>query len=237
MGGLAFVPAFVLIVGTAVTYLAVRSGDDGPAASSGSASASARRTSSPGASAPASSAAAFCWTDPDPRRTSTHPPGRIRGGGVETTVPASSTAADGTGSFLPAVDDTTGVIAPVDTDWAAQITVARVTWQPGQPYPGAQAAAQRMLDCTTGSSGPWEPAVAARHTENAAGAPVTIGGMHGDRATVTEVFDRSTLTRTAGSDIVAIVLDGPALVFAEVPREDAALHEQEKAAEDALVAV
>lgn len=237
VGGLAFVLAFMLIVGAAVVFLVVRGVRGSEDAHATTASTSARHSASAG---PSSAAADFCWLNPDQERTSTNPPGRIRGGGIETAVPASFSAEDTTPRYLPAVSDATGVFAPVDTNWAAQIVVATVTWQPGQAYPGAQAVAQRMLDCITGSSAPWAPTVSARHTENAGGQEVTIGGMHGYRATVTEVFDRSTLTRTSASDLVAIVLDapgGPALFFAEVPHEDAALHEQEKAAEDALVAV
>lgn len=245
---LTFTAVLALILGGTIAYLVLRPtpGSGGPTAGTETRvdttvpSTDDGATTDPAASG--SAAAEFCWINTSMTKTSTSPSGRIRGGGIETALPSSFLVSREAVLPLPAMDDLTIASSPVEGEenWVSVIAVGAVTWQPGFEYPGPEKAAQRMVDCISGSSAPWGTSVSKRHVENAKTEPVTIGGMQGYRSTATVVFDKSTLKTTNGSDLSAVVLDtptGPALFYTEIPTGDAQLTEQMTTAMNSVVAV
>lgn len=246
-GAVAFAAVFALIIGGTVAFLVLRGGAGGgdrPTASATSIDTTVPATDpvpTPDPEITPTGEAEFCWYNAEEKRTSVDPSGRIAGGGLQMAVPQGIDWQHQTSlPYVPALDDVSVITTPVDENWVALMAVGGVVWQPGYEFPGTEKAAQRVVDCFAGSSGPWDSMVSKRHVESTTTEAVEIGGLSGHRTDAVLVFDQHKLTKTSGTILTAIVLDvpdGPALFFSDIPRENTNLQAKRDAAIQTLVVV
>lgn len=228
IGAVSFVAVFALIVGAAVVVVAVRlSGGQARGGGEPSESLSVATTapstdgsaSSASGSATPTETASFCWRNPDRTVTTGNTQERVQSAQISVAVPEGWRPVPQ--SPLTFAGDTDTIAADVEPDWISLISIGSVTWQTGYEYPGAEAAAQRILDCSVSDNSQWDGGTKKRHVEDAAGAPVEIDGMRGYKVTATLVFDQTRLTTTTGSYLTVIVLDtdsGPGVYYADIAR-------------------
>lgn len=213
VGAASFTLTLVLILAVVGAVIAVRGssgeGDQTPSAA----------TTSVSASPSSSQAAQYCWRNPrTSERTSEDPSGGIRAGGLEAKVPSGWTSSSNA-AVLPFLGDASVRTLPLEGDWVSLVVMAKVTWQPGTAYPGAETASRRYVDCSLSDTRQWDRSVPQRHVQSTRTEAVTIDGMHGYRTTAVLAFDRTTLRTARSTVLTAIVLDtpqGPAVYYSDI---------------------
>ncbi|MCL6422995.1 hypothetical protein Bequi_06260 [Brachybacterium sp. JHP9] len=162
-----------------------------------------------------------CWYATDNARTSSDPAGGLRAGGLEVDTPAVFTDTYQIVALPFAVDSTTAY-AEVEANWISSVTLARVRWDgataPGYgEYPGAQAAAERMLACLLADDTIWE-GTSARTVTRYEGGPVSVDGMSGFQVEADQSFTSDIVTATSASHLQITVVDtpgGPAVMMTD----------------------
>lgn len=228
IGGIAFATVFVLIVVVAVVVIVVVRPGAGPDTTTSTAptgvdstvpATDASASTEPGEATPTETAE-FCWLNSARKVTTPNQEGELRAGGIKVTIPE-GWKEQRPGGSLAFLDDADTMTAPVEETWVSLITISKVTWQTGYEYPGAQKAAQRILDCSLADTDQWEPATSKRHMEEQVSGPVEVAGLSGYQITGTLVFDETRLTRTTGTFLTVIVLDtpqGPTLYYSDIAK-------------------
>lgn len=228
IGSVSFLAVFALIVGAAIVFVAVQASGSGTKGSGEASETLSVDTTVPSTDGSASSAtgqatptetAAFCWSNSDRTSRTRNTQGTIRSSRIQVTIPEGWREIPQT--TLTFADDTDSIAIDVEDTWISMVSIGELTWQTGYEYPGADVAAQRIMDCTVSDASLWDGSTQKRHVEDAVGAPVEIDGMTGYKATATLVFDQSRLTTTTGSYLTVIVLDtdqGPAVYYSDIAR-------------------
>lgn len=154
--------------------------------------------------APTSDCAVLPQTSESPQ-----PSGKVRGGGLQYTLPATWDFSWG-GGDLSYLTDVNGYARHVEGNWYSVVNLGRVTWPEKEgSYPGAEQAAVTIFQCYATSAGLIEyfgetPEVTDYRTE-----PTTVAGTPAWIVQATYHFDRPELTTTDQSIVTAIIVETP----------------------------
>src|SRR5690606_19210731 len=123
-GAITFALVFLLIVGLVVAYLVVRSVTAGGDPTAGPTTSTTATSTAPvtTGSTTAEVEEEWCWYPEDPARRSTNPSGKLRGGGLQFTPPASFPDRNYHPN-LAFAEDTAMAVAPVESTWVSTISV------------------------------------------------------------------------------------------------------------------
>ncbi len=140
---------------------------------------------------------------------SQQPPGKVRGGGLQYTLPSTWGFPWGNGN-LSYMEDVSGYARNVEDSWYSVVSVGRVVWPESEgAYPGSEQAAVTIFQCYATSSGLIEyfgetPVVTDYRTE-----ATTVDGTPAWIVQATYHFDRPELTTTDQSIVTSIVVETP----------------------------
>lgn len=226
-----FAVVFLLIVGATVGYLVLRTGSPGGAAPAPSSTQAGTpvdpESTGPDSPTPTDVEEVRCWSPETIERTSQNPSGKLRGGGLQFIPPTIFDQRHSTpgNSYM---NDIQSAQAHVEATWYSVMTVAKVEWQPGIEYPGAEVASQKILSCYF-SANIWGETTG-RQLVDEITEPVTVAGMPGYRTTATVTFATSPLKLTTGTALQVVVVETPQGPSAFVSETAIGVTEHEEAA-------
>lgn len=238
IGLASFAVVFVLIVGGTVTFLMLR-----PDPADGGSTTAAAPTRDPGQQSPATAESedspapsaqgedpTQCWSPTIPSFDSLPTGDTLSGGGLQVQLPEMYQS-PGVPVGLPYLDDVQASQAPVGTGWFSTMVIGAVAWHPGEQYPGAEIASQRIVTCLF-ERDQWGQ-TQGRTLDDVATTAVTIDGMDGYRTTAVVNFAEDPMERTDASEITVVVLETPQGPGAFVTETSLGVTEHEQAAAQA----